>query len=255
MPGLPTAIQGIARRVALMDRFGSTSPNDVTLSPQGDVKTLAPLGGLRAAAAERAYYTGTNIGVRNTGTTITSATGTAYSSTNALLVVANNNSGPNAPDVLMDSLSIKVNTIAGGAPTFWYFYHAIDRGNRAPLAGAGLATAINLQNCDGGAPNGVQVYGGLIAAQAATSDVRDIGFNIMNNGASIANAIYILKYGRTDGQISATYTIPTTAVAQSTFDAPTICIPPGYCYVMSESWVGRTTTGLVGEMAVGLIVR
>ena len=78
MPGLPTAIQGIARRVALMDRFGSTSPNDVTLSPQGDVKTLAPLGGLRAAAAERAYYIGTSIGVRGTGTTITSATGTAY---------------------------------------------------------------------------------------------------------------------------------------------------------------------------------
>ncbi len=253
--GLPTAIQGISRRVALMDRLVSTSPADVTLSPQGDIKTLNVLGGLRAAAVERAYYIGTSIGTRNTGTTITSATGTAYSTTNALLVVANTNSGANAPDVFMDSLSVKVDTIAGGSPTFWYWYHAIDRGNRAPLAGTGLATLINMQNCDGAAPNGVQVYGGLITAAAVTSDVRDIGFNILNNGASIAGAIYILKYGRVEGPASTTYTIPTTAVAQSTFDAPTICIPPGYCYVMSESWVGRTTTGLVGEMAVGLIVR
>ncbi len=251
--GLPAAAQGIVRRIPLIDRLVNGAA-DISLDPQGGMKNLPVLAGSQAAAYERSFYTGVFDVTRNTGVNLTVATGTTYATTQALLIVANTApAGSNAPDVIMDSLVIKQTAVNTGG-TFWYWYHAIDRGNRGPAAGTGVATLLNMQNSEGYSPPGVQVYAGVVTAAAVTSDVRDVGFNVVQNGVGVANAMFILKYGRLENPVSGTFTIPTTGVAITTYDAPPIVIPPGSSYILNEFQTARSATA-TGEVAVSIIVR
>lgn len=251
--GLPAAAQGIVRRIPLVDRLINGAA-DVSLDPQGGIKALPVLGGTQGAAYERSYYTGVFDVTRNTGVTLTVATGTSYATTQALLVVANTApAGSNAPDIIMDTLAIKQTAVNTGG-TFWYVYHAIDRGNRGPAAGTGVATLLNMQNSEGYSPAGVQVYAGVVTTAAVTTDVRDLGFGVIQNGIGVANSLYIIKYGRLENPPSGTFTIPTTGVAISTYDAPAIVIPPGFSYVLNEFQTSRSGAA-TGEIAVSLICR
>lgn len=244
----PIASQGIVRqRVQNAPILPDNQPADVRLGARGDPFLLSPLNGLQAAGAERSYYTFTQEGTRGTGVNLTVATGTSYANTQALMVVYNNNP-VGGPDIILDYLTIKIDTVITGG-TAWHLYHAMDQVNRY-ASGPALMTGYN---CDGSQPPGVFAYTGVVTA-AAPVNAHDVGWNIIANGVLVANAFVTVKFGRLENPPAGTFTIPTTAVAQSTFDAPPVVIPPGWSYVLNEFQAGRSGTG-VGEFFLGAIVR
>ena len=248
MPGLLTSVQGIFRQKVTQPQTPGT-PMDLRTSAYGDLSSLSVFNGLQAAAVERSYYTGVNEGTRGTGVNLTNGTGTTYAAVQALCIVTNNNP-PGGPDVILDYLAIRVDTVIT-AGTFWHLYHALDQGNRYASGGQ----LMTMQNADGSSPPGVLAYTGVVVAGAANANqVHDVGYNLIANGVLVANAFVVIKFGRLENPVSGTFTTPTTAVAQSTFDAPPITIAPGWSYVCNEFQAARTATG-VGEFFLGFIVR
>ena len=250
MPDLFVVNQGIVQRRAVTPPQGVDGAfGSPRLTGQLDLKTQNLLTPLQSLAVEDSYYTYASQGTRDTGLAIGATAGATYSTTNAALVIVNTNPA-GGMDVILDYIRIKCDTIAGGTPTFWQIYHAIDAGNRYS-SGTGRITGFNAAGSD--AP-GVALYSGTIVTTAVTDRVRDVGQNLLNNGASVAQAQWLIKFGHPGPQAS-TFTTPTTAVAQSVYDAPPIVIHPGFSYVMNEYWTGRTTTALIAETLVGLSVR
>lgn len=254
MPAIPAAAQGIVRSKLLpgVPSFTDNTPQDERLGSHGERYGLSLFNGLQAAAVERSYYTATfqpSDSTRASGVAITPVTGTSYAATQALLIVENTNPA-GGPDVIMDTLTIKIDTVPG-AGTFWYVYPAVDGIMRYSTGGLKMIP----YNCDGNTAQGVLIYGGNPTALAAGGNCRDIGTGLITNGVSVANAALILKFGRLEGQGSGTFTTPTTGVAQSTFDFPPVVIPPGSSFVLNEFQTSRGTSATIGELFVGLIVR
>lgn len=240
--------------------INAASPGDI-LAPQSPrlndkFEIVAPglYNGMQQSGVEGSLFTHMNAGSRGTGVALGSATGASYSATNSLFLIDNVNA-PGGPDVVMDSMTILVDTIAGGAPTFWHWYYALDKAPR--YSSGATASAINSMttlNAQGASPQGVNVYSGVLVATAATVAAHDIGHNLLANGASVANTVYTVIFGAQERQ-SGTFTTPTTAVQQTTIYAPAVVVPPGYSFVINEAWVGRTTTSLIGELTATMIIR
>ena len=252
MPGLPGAAQGSVRTKAIqgVPILPDGAAADLHLGSRGEQFNINIFNGLQTAAVERSYYTGVlEAGGRGTGAAITPVTGTTYLATQALFVVQNTNP-VGGPDVILDYAKILIDTVPGGG-TFWYIYHAVDNINRYSTGG----TAVQLQNADGALAPGVLLYAGNVTATAASGNVRDAGFNLILNGVGVANSSYCIKYGGLDLGAAGTFTTPTTGVAQSTFAAPAIVIPPQSSYVCNEFQTSRATSATIGEMFFGVIVR
>ncbi len=249
MPGLPVASQlTTATKVLNAPIIPDGNAANVRGGPHGEPYVISPYNGNQAAAVERSYYTFAQEGTRNTGVNLTNATGTSYSAAQALLVVYNSNP-PGGPDIIMDYLALKIDAaITGG--TFWHIYHAMDQVNRYSSGGA----AMNGYNVDGAQPPGVLAYSGVVVSTSAGPSVRDVGWNIIANGLSAIGAMHVIHFGRLEQPQSGAFTIPTTGVAVSVFDAPPVVIPPGSCYVMNEFQTARSATA-VGEVFMGAFVR
>ena len=244
------SVNGVVERdIRRTGVLAEQQPAAPRLNHLGEQYAVTPFAGLQAAAAEGSYTSFVQTGTRGTGVNLTVATGTSYATTQAMLLVANTNPA-GGPDVVLDYFKILIDTaITGG--TFWHVYHAMDFGNRYASGGA-LMPALAINGASGGPP-GVLAYSGVVTAAAATNQVRDVGHNIILNGIGVANMELVIKFGSLDpGQ--ATFTTPTTAVAQTVLYAPPIVIPPGWCYVMNEFQTARSATG-VGEFFLGAIVR
>ena len=111
----------------------------------------------------------------------------------------------NAPDVILDYLQVKIDAVIT-AGTFWHVYHALDFGNRYSSGGALMTT----YNCDGGQAPGVLAYSGVVVATAATTQARDLGWNIIANGVGVAFAQYTIKFGRLENPPQGTFTTLST---------------------------------------------
>ncbi len=247
---LPIASQGlVASKIPVASILTDGSAGSVRLSSRLDPFVLSPLNGIQEPAVERTYYTAV-MGARVTGVSLTLATGNSYATTQALMVVYNSNP-VGGPDIIMDYVTIKIDTVQAAGGTFWWLYHAVDPVNRYASGGAQMPG----YNCDGAQPPGVLAYSGLVTATTAGPSARDVGVNFIQNGIGVANMLTTLRYGRLENPPAGTFTIPTTAVAQSAFDVPPVVIPPGSSYVMNEFQVGRATTAAVGEIFMGFIVR
>lgn len=239
----------VARTVALAPRNADGAQNAAVrqnhLAELGVVGNLSPD---QAAAVEDSYFTWVNAGTRNTGVTLTVATGVTYAATQALCVVANNNPA-GGPDVILRSLRIKIDAVIT-AGTFWYLYHAMDSGNRYSSGG----TLMTGYNAAGGQPSGILAYTGVVTAAVATGSVRDIGENLILNGVGVAFAEIVIMFGGAERGLSGVFTTPTTAVAQSMVYAPPVVVHPGQSYVMNEFQTARTAAGS-GEFFLEGIVR
>ena len=247
MPGMPVAIQGVVRKLRGVVNTNPPAP-DLRISPYGDQYVMPVLAPLQASALERSYYVGQQIGTRNTGITLTVATGVTYLSTQALVLVFNGNP-VGGPDVILDFVQIKQDAVST-ASTFWHIYHALDDGNRYSSGGAEM----QMMDADWVKAPGVVAYSGVVVTSAVTGSVRDVGYNLIQNGVGVAQSIYTVRFGRQEGAPAGTFTTPTTGVAQSTFDAPPIVIPPQKSYVMNEFQTARTAAA-TGEIIMGLHVR
>ena len=223
------------------------------LNAQQEAAVVSVYNGMQQPAVEDSYYTigGGSVGTRLTGVVLGSATGTTYSATNAFLIIANTNAAGSGIDCVVDYVSIYVDTIAGGTPTFWHWYIALDAGNRYS---SGTAAAITVLNASGASPSGISAYAGTLVATSASATVHDVEHLLMNNGASVANAKWTAKFGSQEVP-AGLFTTPTTAVAQSTQYGAPIVVHPQYSVVFNELWAGRTTSALTGELTAGIIVR
>lgn len=238
-------IQNVGRNTA----DGLAYRNYFRLNALSEQSIVSPYNGMQQSAVEGSYYTVNATGTRGTGVNLGSATGTTYSATNALFIVANTNA-VGGPDVVMDYISVFVDTIAGGTPVAWHWYIALDSGNRYSSGTASLTTL----NADNGSPNGVTAYAGTLVATAATASAHDVDHVLVANGASVALTKYIVKFGCQENTTTL-FTTPTTAVCQETIYAQPVVIRPGWSMVVNEFWGGRGTSALVGELLAGFIVR
>lgn len=203
----------------------------------------------QAAALEDSYYTQGVVGTRGTGAAIGNATGVTYLATQALIVVANLNP-VGGPDIIMDYLDLNVDSV-GTAGTFWHLYHAMDVGNRYGSAG----TVLTPRNMSGSVAPGVTgAMGGSPVATTATSEVRDIGHNLILNGVGVAFQNLRIKFGATEMSNGGLFVVPGTNVVNACVYAPPVVIHPGFSYVCNEYQTARTAA-VVGELFLGLIVR
>lgn len=243
-------VQGVVQRdIRRTGPLAEQQPGTPRLNHLGEQYAVTPFTGLQAAGVEGSYTSWAQTGTRGTGVNLSNGTGTTYSALQAALIVANTNPD-GGPDVVLDYFKILIDAVIT-AGTFWHVYHAMDFGNRYSSGGA-LMPALAINGKSGGPP-GILAYSGVVVATAATNNVRDVGHNLLLNGVGVANMELVIKFGSLDpGQ--ATFTTPTTGVAQTVVYAPPIVIPPGWCYVMNEFQTARTATG-VGEFFLGAIVR
>lgn len=254
-------IQGAIKRLAGNNISQGDVPNALAprLNQLGELITTSPYNGMQQHALEGGLYYYVNEGTRFGGTggvTTSTTTLTAYDATKAIFYLANNNP-VGGPDVIMDTLTVMVDAIAGGAPTFWHWYHTLDTvaanrytsGQTVPNG-----TTNTCQNAYGQSPPAVFIASGVLVTAAAGGLAHDVGHTLMANGASVANSIYTIVYGGQE-RGAGTFTTPTTAVGQSTQTLPAVVIPAGWCYVINEFWVGRTTTAALCEWSATFIVR
>lgn len=203
--------------------------------------------GTQQGGVEGSYYTFANEGTRNTGVTLTAATGASYSATQAILVIYNSNPA-GGPCFILDFFQIAydaVNTAGVGG----YFYFAMDAGNRYASGGTTGMTGFNSY---GQTPSGITVSTGAITATAATAAARDLGKLVYINGVGAATPTILLttKFGCQE-MPTGSQAIPATTAQNVTYFCPApVVVTPGNSFVINEFQTSRNAAG-TGEFFVG----
>lgn len=238
--------QGIVDHlVANADVVADGVEGDMRLDRHGESIVQSVYNGMQQSATEGAYIGLAAAGTIDTGITMSVATGTSFSATQAIMVIFNDDP---VKELVLDYFKLYQITV-DTTGVLQRIIHYLDRGNRYASGG----TAMTLGNASGNGQNpAIFAYAGAVVATAATSAARLLGSNIIANGVGAKGIELTIRYAAQE--VAAGFTIPATTVASYSCVAPPIVIPPGWSYVANEFKTGRGAAG-TGEFYAGLIAR
>lgn len=222
------------------------------LMRRGELYVASLFNGLQAAALEGSYYIA-RTPTPGTGITLTSATGTAFSATNGIVGINNNDVKDDGRSIILDFITV-ILTAAGTAATSAYTVGQLDR-----LAKASGATTLSNFNVNGGLPADDAVAdihaGAITIATAETGNApRYLGGQVHRKAAApafVIDDVITWAFGRESFGNDAI--IAATAI-NVVLGMPPVVIPPGWTFNLLEWAVGRTAAQSA-EVIVGYMVR
>lgn len=212
--------------------------------------------GMQASSIEGAYWIA-QTATPGTGITLSVATGTSFSDTQALLSINNTDSvNQNGKSIILDFITIVVTTAPTSA-TLMHLAHRIDsqlRGTTGTRLGAN-STSPKPSNMYIGGNSIAEVFalGGSAVSVAASSNIRNMGRNLVRGQIPVVGDHLTIKFGSAEMAAGGVNVAASTASAITLF-APPIVIGPQQSYVCNE-WTVARTAALSGELIVGWIER
>jgi hypothetical protein len=190
-----------------------------------------------------------------TGITLSVATGTTFSDTQALFGINNSDSGAalgaQGKRIYLD-FAMWVVTATPTTSTDHQIAHRTDNGQRSS---GGTAVSVVNANQDFGNNSVGKVFANPTVV-AATGAIRNFGHMVVRKAAApnyILNDIVVVKFGGIEWSAALGNF---TAAAQTIIvvPAPPICIGPNQSYVMNE-WATLRAAALSGELFIGWVER
>lgn len=226
----------------------------VRLGSRGEQLGMNLWNGMEGLAMEGSLW-GAATATPGTGITLTVATGVTFSDTQALICMNNTDtavaSGGTGKSIYLYLVKIICTTLPTGGAAH-HIAHRIDtqtRGTAGTQLGA-TGTAPKPLNTNVGGNSVAQVFalGASAVSVAASSQVRNVGRNIIRAGQWLAGDDVSIVYGGRE-MAAGGVGIGTNAVSAITVFAPQVVIGPGHSYVLNE-WEITRTGALSGELAV-----
>lgn len=221
---------------------------------KGELWTAQYHSALLGAAVEGSYMIA-RTPTPGTGITLTSATGTSYSATNAILGIYNSDTngslGAVGQDIIMDFIWVHI-TAAGTASTSAHWVAVLDDNDRTT---GGTLLTNNSVNGNFSANSIISARAGAVTTAAATSSIRILGQQVVKVAtapAFVVDDTIIAKFGAIDSGYGGIYT--GTTAATWTLHFPPVVIPPGWNLSILE-WAPARTAAQSAEVVVGMIVR
>lgn len=201
-----------------------------------------------------------------TGVTLTSATGTTYSDTQAIFGVQNQDTTQSLNGVGKDHIPLwlkLVITAAGTAGTDDHYALRLDKALRlsggSASYGVGSATVnLNVANVNPSYPAGdevSQIFVGAPTVAAATQAVRTVGRAEGRKAAApayIVGDVITFLFGAVE-QVQAQAITPTSAIGL-VLPMPAVIVPPGWSMVLNE-WMTARTAAQSAEIEYGYALR
>lgn len=249
--------------------YGPTGEVISTISKLADGSALPPRMGnrgeqfvysmfadMKALAMEGSYYVAATA-TPGTGITLSVATGTTFSDTQALLVLNNNDSvGTTGRNIYLDFVRIIVTTAPTSASS-WSCAYRLDQATRGTngtqLGATGVYPKPTNMNVGTSPAGAAYALGGSAVSVAASSNVRNVGRNTLRGQIPVVLDDITIKFGSAD-QSAGGVGISQTTVGGITVFAPPILIGPGQSFVLNE-WAAARSAALSGELIVGWIER
>jgi hypothetical protein len=242
--------------VAGSTRDGEQITQPVRLGARGEQFTLNLWNGMQASAIEGSYWIASTA-TPGTGITLSVATGTTFSDTQALLCINNTDSAnQNGRILTLDFITIVVTTAPTSA-TAMFLAHRIDsqtRGTAGTRLGANSTSPKPVNMNIGGASAGeCFALGGSAVSVAASGNVRNVGRNILRGQIPVVGDHLTVKFGSAEMAAGGVNVAATTASGITVF-APPVSIGPQQSYVCNE-WSTARSAALSGEIIVGWVER
>lgn len=255
MGAAPVLLYG-ARGEALLSAPRSADDPDgaqnVRVMGRGELYVANLFNGQGALAAEGSYYVASTA-TPGTGITLSVATGTSFSDTQALLGVNNldttsggGGAAGQGKSVYLDFIAFVVTTVAT-AQTSHHLAHRRDSTYQRSTAGTILVPK-NVNGLYGNTPV-AEVRTGNPTVAAASAQVANLGRNVARSQIYVVQDMVIVKFGAQEMAAGGVGVGSTTATVITVY-APQIVIPPGQSYVLNE-WAVARSAALSGEVIVG----
>jgi hypothetical protein len=231
----------------------------IRLASRGEQIGMNLWNGQQALAMEGSYWIATTA-TPGTGITLTVATGTSFSDTQALIVLNNNDSATNTNRSLyLDFVTIICTTTPTGT-TAHFVAHRIDgavRGTAGTKLGATSTDAKQSNMNYGGTSIGsAYALGASAVSVAASASVRNVGRNVIRAASTpswVVGDHVTIKFGSAEMAAGGVNLGATTASGITVY-APPLVIGPGQSYVMNE-WATSRSGALSGEIVMGWVER
>jgi hypothetical protein len=228
---------------------------EMRVTRRGEQIIASLFNGMQMLAEEGSYFLA-QTATPGTGIAATSATGTSFSDTQALLAIDNLDTAPyiggQARNIILDFIMLIV-TAAGTASTSAHVAHRLDTAARGSGGTQLGAVGVNPKpsNANIGTSSIARVLFGNPTVAAASASVRNVGRNLLKIAAAPAWVVgdcCIIKFG--SAEMGGGGVISGTAAAQFVVNAPAIIIGPGQSYVLNE-WAPSRTAAQSMECVVG----
>ena len=253
MPSLPVLNRAIVAE-ALANSPMNVDQSEVSLrtARRGELVMVSLFGnGNQQVALEGSYFIAATA-TPGSGITASAATGVAFSDTQGILTIFNNDA-PGGKRIILDFINIIITT-APGASTSVAVAHKVDSGNRGSAGTVLGATGTNpkASAMDVGAASVAEVRFGVPTVAASSSAARNVGRNILRTILPVIGDQYIIKFAASDW--SGGGGAGTAGAQVLTLPAPPIVIGPQQCYVLQE-WSPARNSAYSAECVVGWIER
>lgn len=253
----PVDVYGITQELlASTTRDPEQTSQQMRVTARGEQYVKSLWNGMQALAIEGSYWIAATA-TPGTGITLSVATGTSFSDTQALLVVNNTDAvTQNGRMLILDFLTIVVTTAPTNA-TLMHVAHRIDSQTRG-TAGTRLGASSTdprptNMNIAGSAIGQAFAMGGTAVSVAASANVRNVGRNLLRGQIPVVGDTITIKFGSAEMAAGGTNLAASTASGITVF-APPVVIGPQQSYVLNEWTVGRSAA-LSGELIVGWVER
>ncbi len=231
----------------------------VRQASRGELIAMNLWNGMQALAMEGSYWLAATA-TPGTGITLTVATGTSFSDTQALIVLNNTDAvGTQSKNLYLDFITI-ICTATPTGTTAHFVAHRIDSAIRG-TAGTQLgATGINARpsnmNMAGNSIGQAYALGASAVSVAASSAVRNVGRNVLRAASTpswVVGDHVTIKFGSQE-MASGGVNLGATTASGITVFAPPIVIGPQQSYVLNE-WATARSGALSGEIVMGWVER
>lgn len=193
-----------------------------------------------------------------TGITLTSATGTTYSDTNAIIGINNLSTGTSLSGPGLDVIPLwlkLVITAAGTAGTDSHVASRLDPGTAARSSGGTQLTGYAASGSYGASDSTAAIFAGAITVAASSTKVRNLGRAELRKAAApcyIVGDVIMFLFGVIES-VSPQAITPTTAT-MVTCPMPPVIIGPGQSWVLNE-WMTARSAAQSAEIELGYVVR
>lgn len=235
-------------------RSADSTSSVLRLGSRGEQLTMNVWNGMEGLAMEGSLWCA-QTATPGTGITLTVATGTTFSDTQALICINNTDTALSVGGTGKSIYPLLVNVICTTLPTGGAAHHVAHRLDTQTRGTAGtqlgaVGTAPKALNSGVGGNSIAQVFalGASAVSVAASSSVRNCGRNIIRAAQWLAGDDVRIVYGGRE-MAAGGVGIGTNAVSAISVFAPQIEIAPGHSYVMNE-WEVSRSGALSGELFV-----
>jgi hypothetical protein len=257
--GAPVAIYGVNGEILSTitrtpdNAQGPGSP--LRLGARGELLNMSLWNGMEALAMEGSLWCA-QTPTPGTGIVLSVAAGVTFSDTQALVLINNVDTplaqGGTGKSIYLYMVNI-IDTVVPTGGAAHHVAHRIDPTQNRGVAGTQLGavgTAPKTLNSAVGGSSIAQVFalGASAVSVAASSQVRNVGRNLIRAGQWVVGDDVRIVYGARD-MAAGGVGIGTNAVSAITVFGPQICIGPGHSYCLNE-WEILRTGALSGELVV-----